>query len=449
VENLIERLEEIYGQKSWVISTQAAVSAINIHKMLDGWGSRTLVVASNQGTGELPDTEIVYTGSKGESAVDSIRAFFKSVENPDPDVLASVDRFDPDRTARVIAEPYATASEMVSRKTFGVRRPQWWAWEDKMRVDSLWEDLAIPRAPYRIVAVADAPEAASDLGNENGSVWVADNSTGWHGGGDYVRWVPTTQDPGPVADWFSTRADRVRVMPFLDGLPCSIHGWVSPGGTAIFQPVEILVFRDLTNHQLVYSGVATVWHAPESLEAEMRLVASKVGRAIHERDGYLGPFGIDGVATSEGFRPTELNPRMSAGVGAQLGTIDLPLGSLMRAEIEGLIEVDHRWLEESVRQQRKPHIHFGKLFSKEVRDSMFVAVGYDGGTIAVETEDRSVGKITAGPAATGSFVTGSFDATKLDVGGVMGPMMASALNLASDKWDLGLPHLTAAPNLIS
>jgi hypothetical protein len=140
---------------------------------------------------------------------------------------------------------------------------------------------------------------------------------------------------------------------------------------------------------------------------------------------------------------------MSAGVGAQLGTIDLPLGSLMRAEIEGLIEVDHRWLEESVRQQRKPHIHFGKMFSKEVRDSMFVAVGYDGGTIAVETEDRSVGKITAGPAATGSFVTGSFDATKLDVGGVMGPMMASALNLASDKWDLGLPHLTAAPNLIS
>ena len=33
-------------------------------------------------------------------------------------------------------------------------------------------------------------------------------------------------------------------MPFLDGVPCSIHGLVLPDGTAAFRPVEISILRD-------------------------------------------------------------------------------------------------------------------------------------------------------------------------------------------------------------
>ena len=36
--------------------------------------------------------------------------------------------------------------------------------------------------------------------------------------------------------FFLTRCDRVRVMPFLDGVPCSIHGLVLPDGTAAVPP---------------------------------------------------------------------------------------------------------------------------------------------------------------------------------------------------------------------
>lgn len=448
VENLTERLREIYGMKSWIISTQVAVGAVNIHKMLDEWGTRTLVVAANEGTGELPNTEIVYTGSKSDSAVGAIREFFDSVENPSPQVQARVDHFDPDRLARVIAEPYATSAEVVGRATFGVRRPEWWAWEDKMRVDALWEDLMIPHAPYRNVALADAPDAAVELANDLGSVWVADNFQGWHGGGDFVRWVDRPDKIEQVVEWFAGRAERVRITPFLDGLPCSIHGWVTGSGVAVFLPVEILMFRNLESHEFVYAGVATAWEAPADLTEEMRAVALKVGQELDKRVGYRGPFGIDGVATVEGFRPTELNPRMSAGAGVQLGDVDVPLGLLMRAEIEGLIEVDHEWLEGSVLGQKKPHVHLGRMVTAEVRDSFDVAVIDEGAMTIAEADDDSVGKITAGPASTGSFITGSFEVEKMGLGRPLGPLMASALNLASDRWDLGIPHLTAAPDLI-
>ncbi len=448
MKNLSERLEEIYGQKSWIIATQAAVSAVNLHKMLGEWGSRTLVVASNEGTGDLPDTEIVYTGSKGDSAVGSIREFFDSVVYPSPQVQARVENFDPENRARVIAEPYATAAEMVGRTTFGVRHPEWGAWEDKMRVDALWEDLSVPHADYRIVDVADAPTAASEIGNEMGSVWVADNSQGWHGGGDFVKWIRHPDQSAEVADWFADRADRVRVMPFLDGLPCSIHGWVTDTGVATFLPVEILVLRDTADHTMVYSGVSTSWVAPSGLSDEMRAVALKVGRELSQRDGYLGLFGIDGISTVDGFRPTELNPRMSVGAGAQMGGVDLPIWALTRAEIEGLVHLDHEWIESEVLGQRKPTIHFGKMVHVDVRESVFIGLGRTGKVNLVDTEQESVAKITAGPSATGSFVTGSFDTEKIGTGPPVAPMIADTLNLVSGEWDLGFPYLTAAPNLV-
>lgn len=49
----------------------------------------------------------------------------------------------------------------------------------------------------------------------------------------------------------------------------------------------------------------------------MRDVARSVGALIRSEVGYLGAFGIDGVCTAEGFFPTELNPRLTGGLGMQ------------------------------------------------------------------------------------------------------------------------------------
>lgn len=438
------RLGEIYGDGKWILTVQAAASASHLYETLSELGAEPLLVASNEGTGELPEADIVYTRSQGDSIVDGIRAFFDSVENPTPAVQAAVDAFDPDRSARVIAEPYATAQTMLGRPTFGVRRPQWAAWEDKMRVDRLWVELEVPHAPYRIVEPTAAPEAADELSAERGTVWVADNLEGWHGGGEYVRWVGGPDDYEDAVRWFSQHARQVRVMPFLDGLPCSIHGWVTRSGVALFLPVEILVLHRTDRSGFVYAGVSSVWKADDMVTAEMRSVAKRVGEYLSESDGYLGPFGIDGVLTADGFLPTELNPRMSVGAGSQLSSVDLPLGLLMRCEIEGLVDIDHIWLEETALSQREPRIHMGRMIEEVVRGSAFVHRGDDGRLVATQEEEGSIGEITIGPSTTGSYLKATFDIEQIGVGGLVGPLAAETLALASREWDLGLPDMAAA-----
>ena len=96
-------------------------------------------------------------------------------------------------------------------------------------------------------------------------------------------------------------------MPFLDGVPCSIHGLVLPDGTAVFRPVEIAILRDAAGRQFVYGGLSTYWDPPPADREEMRDVARRVGEHLRAAYGYRGAFGIDGVLTADGFRPTELN----------------------------------------------------------------------------------------------------------------------------------------------
>lgn len=443
-----ERLKEVYGGQQWILAFQAATATIATVESLQSWGSTTVVVASTEGTGDLPEAEIIYTNSRGDSALNSIREFYASVEDPQPEVLRAVDRLDPDRAARIITEPHATANRMLARPTFGVRKREWSAWEDKMRVDQLWEDLEIPIAPYRITSLEGAPAAANELAADLGTVWVADNSAGWHGGGELVRWVAGRGEHRDAVAWFSPRSRKVRVMPFLEGLPCSIHGWVTATGVAVFLPVEIFILRHAHDSGLEYAGVGTVWDAPADARDSMREVARRVGRHLGRASGYIGPFGVDGILTSGGFRPTELNPRMSAGALAQLRVVDVPMELLMRAEIESLVEVDHKWLEETALLQRKPVFRFGKMVSGEVRDILFVGSGSDGRLRSVGSEEGSLGTITAGPSSTGSYILGNFDVEKVAAGEPVGRLVADALNLANEKWDLGLPELAAAPYMV-
>ena len=50
-------------------------------------------------------------------------------------------------------------------------------------------------------------------------VWSGDARDGFNGGGNYVRWVLDEADRDAARGFFRPRCDRVRVMPFLDGVP--------------------------------------------------------------------------------------------------------------------------------------------------------------------------------------------------------------------------------------
>jgi hypothetical protein len=160
-------------------------------------------------------------------------------------------------------------------------------------------------------------------------VWAGDARDGFNGGGDFVRRVLDLSDEAEALVFFAPRCDRVRVMPFLEGVPCSIHGLVLPDGTAVLRPVELAILRG-AGHRFVYGGLGTTWDPPERDRDEMRDLARRTGEHLRAAVGYAGAFGIDGVLTVDGFRPTELNARMSAGIATIARVVDAPLFTLLQ-----------------------------------------------------------------------------------------------------------------------
>ena len=143
------------------------------------------------------------------------------------------------------------------------------------------------------------------------------------------------RDQAAALGFFRPRCDRVRVQPFLDGVPCSIHGLVLPDGTAALRPVEIAILRDLEQRRFVYGGIGTFWDPPAEDREEMRDAVRRVGAHLQSAHGYRGAFGIDGVLTAQGFLPTELNTRMSAGATTVAQVDDLFFALLQSALVEG------------------------------------------------------------------------------------------------------------------
>jgi hypothetical protein len=64
----------------------------------------------------------------------------------------------------------------------------------------------------------------------------------------------------------------------------------------------------------------------------MRAIVRRVGAHLQAAHGYRGAFGIDGVLTADGFRPTELNTRMSAGA-TTVSEVDRRFFTLLQANL--------------------------------------------------------------------------------------------------------------------
>ncbi len=313
-----------------------AAAMTNKAELLRETGADVRGLVATEGTGRLPDIEFrVLGGVASPSIMDGLWAFERAVRDLPTEVGAWLDAWDPDRSALVMPTTPSVLPPIAGRRTYGQRRPEWAALEDKTTIDALWDAVGVPREEAAIVPVADAPAAHRVLGGN--TVWTTDNSSGWHGGAARVRWVASEEAAERVVAEFAPIAEVVRVMPFLEGLPCSIHAFVLPHRVEVFRPVEMLILRDPRAGRFVYASVGTGWDPRPEDREEMRRVAKDVGHHLRETVGYLGGCSIDGVMTVDGFRPTELNPRLSAGLGLQLGSMaeDLPVGTLSHLLIEG------------------------------------------------------------------------------------------------------------------
>jgi hypothetical protein len=445
-----DRLASVYGGTPWIVVADAAAGATpNVARFRD-WGvERILVFAAAEGVGPQPDAEVHLTGSHGATIMEGFRAFARSLSSHA--VAGVIDAFDPRGEARILAPPFGAESAFGVRRAYGERRPEWMALEDKMVIDAHFEAAGITTAPHAIVAVEDAPGAAAVVSSDHGTVWVADNREGWHGGSEYVRWVRNAEDERAAVEWFRRHARRVRVMPFLDGLPCSIHGYVTDDGTAAFRPVEMLIARRADGSGFRYLGTATTWDPDPGQRDSMRGSARRMGAYLDCLVRYRGPFSIDGVMTARGFIPTELNPRMSSGFGVQAANVpELHAGLLTRALVEGDIDIDPDELENVVvpAADRNRALRIGIPFA-ETRDKGSVPITITSGAILRAPADAAHGTLDIGPAPAGSYALLRPEQEHVPIGISAAPMAVSLAHLAADEWNLAIEDLEPAREVSS
>jgi hypothetical protein len=329
----------VAGRKVIVAGTLLAGATGHIALLKSMGAQRPFILASGIGTGPLPtkdDAEWLVLESAGDDIVEVIRNELGHLQHLPEHAVAALDAYDPERTAVLHVPTYANDLPVGGRTPYGTRPVEWYALEDKTVCDQLWDAFGVRRAPFAVVPVEDGRRAAAKIDRGNGTVWSGDARDGMNGGAVYVRWVQSAEDADETEAFFGPRCDQVRVMPFLEGIPCAIHGMVFPDGIAVFRPIEMVTLRRPTQPRFLYSGCATYWDPPDADREAMRAVARRVGAGLAERFGFRGAFTVDGVLTGDGFLPTELNPRLGAGLNTMARALDdVPLPMIHGAAIAG------------------------------------------------------------------------------------------------------------------
>lgn len=448
------RLSTLYAGRRVVLCPMVLAGATPTVRWLNQLGCAVLVLTTVRGAGEVPrpdECQIVEVPQPAAGSVsEELRALDGLAHHLPAVVVDAVEAFDPERRAVWRAGPFVTSDQpILGRPVLSGRPAAYLALEDKVLAEWVWAACGVPTAPHRVLPVdQDALAAATtQIAGPLGAVWSGDARDGFNGGGDYVRWVRDDHDAAAALAFFAPRCDRVRVMPFLDGVPCSIHGIVLPDGTAAMRPVEIAMLRDTGSRRLVYGGLSSWWDPPADDREEMRTIAKRVGAHLARAHDYRGAFGIDGVLTVDGFRPTELNTRFSAGLTAVAGAdpiffqllqdhllAGLPTG-LTVADLESLVP-----LADAERSGSAVAIGTAPLGVTEE-----FPVTWDGTTLTRAEQD------TGSDLRIGDTASGFFSQIKpcalLAPGDRLAPLNVALMAFLNREYDAGFPPVSAAPDV--
>lgn len=257
--------------------------------------------------------EVVAIDASSSSWAEQCRQWEALLREPPMWLMNRLDEFDPDRSALVVIPSWLEVRHCLARSTVGGRTREWGRIESKMAADEILRNAKVPTLNHEVVDLRELKSTAPVLDRPNGTVWSADRLDGFSSSGEMVRWVRSSEDFAAATKHFESHAPNVRIAPFYDGIPCSIHGMVTHDGVAAFRPVELAVIRQ-PDGRFTFVGINTAWQPDQVVTDTMREYTYSTGRALNEQFGFLGCFSIDCIWGADGIRATEINPRFTGGL---------------------------------------------------------------------------------------------------------------------------------------
>ena len=244
----------------------------------------------------------------------------------------------------------------------------------------------------------------------------------------------------------------MRVAPFVDGLACSVHGFVTDDGVAVLRPVELVNLRRPTGDRLQYAGCATFWDPLDVDREAMRAAARRLGEHLRDLVAYRGAFTLDGLIGADGFVATECNPRPGAGLGyVGRAAPEFPFDLLQYLAVAG----DAAWLSaahlERFLLDAGDRVRWGggwtpvKTPVDATNTARLVREG-DSFRVAADEERRDA-TLTLGPGAMGGFLRIEFSSSRTPVGPSLGPLVALAFAYADATHGTGIGEVAPAPTV--
>lgn len=416
---------------------------------------RVLLLGTNEGTGDLPeDVTTVLAPVSAPTMSQEVVALEELLADLDPEVLAALDAWDPDRAALVLANPFVVGADLGGRPIAGHRRAAWADVEDKATVDELLATADVPAPPHEVVAPEGAADAATRLDRGAGVVLAAG---GRNGGAELVRWVDPAEAGATAAElagstgWSRGRGvGRIRVAAFVEGVPCSIGAVVTADGVGILRPVENLVLR--RGRTFLYSGIASLYDPPPAVRSAMDAAARRVGEELRRRVGYRGAFSIDGIVGADGWVATEVNARPSGGFGILPIDGELPHAVLLQVAVASghgddvltaaAVEATYGAVAAATGTFRLARVV--DAVPPGGPDAVDVVVAGARARVAAPGEEPH-GTLMVGAAATGGVLLCRLtsDVAPLEPGPSAAPLAVSLLELADERWGTGTAGLTA------
>ena len=262
-----------------------------------------------------------------------------------------------------------------------------------------------------------------------------------------MHWVVDT-DEIAIAQ-LTSRCARVRVAAFVEGIPCSVHGFVTDDGIAVFRPVELMVLRGAHAPRFRFAGAGTIWDPPATDRAEIRAAAGRVGARLREQVGFRGAYTVDGILSARGWVANECNPRFGAGLQYTRAALpELGLDLLHHAVIAGDgPDVTAAAVEDLV-LSASDATRWGAAWTATTSvswsdSSSLPVVGDAAGYRAAAPEETADATFSYGPGPMGGFVRCEFVAERVPAGASTAPRAVAALAFADAYCRAGIGPMRA------
>ena len=281
----------------------------------------------------------------------------RELDAPGPETVTRINAADPEGTALVYAGSFTSVPRLLGRRVLGSRAPNVLAMERK----DAQQDL-LPALGDVVPLPATLPSTTSPTvvqGVPTHGVAMATSHT-------YLV-PPQAHGSSHTRQLLAQLAHdctHLRLAPLDHGTPCTFYGFITTHGVVDFGPVRALLFWDPHSWRIHAPGIQRPLDLPPEEHRLARERVSAVARRLHDRTGYVGAFGTDGVITSGDYVIHEINPRVCAGFAlldrlcrpsAPLSAVDLVLRE-SPAEASKALFPDLRDLSATIRADPTPSV---------------------------------------------------------------------------------------------